>query len=141
MDRIPKYDMAVNLLNQYAKGREREHGLCVAQYVGEMCDERGYSVEQKDFYMALGVMHDLIEDCDCSINIIDEYFGHELAEALIAITKDKHESYDDYMKRVFKNHHAEFVKRADMKDHLMRLETLTPKLLEKYKPYIGRLMA
>jgi hypothetical protein len=51
-----------------------------------------------------------------------------------ALTRQKSESYLDYIKRLKKNTspYPYIIKLADMKDHLNQTDTLTEKLKEKY---------
>ena len=50
------------------------------------------------------------------------------------LTHYNDESYEEYINNLFKNGSqcAILVKKADMRDHLIKKETLTPKLKEKY---------
>lgn len=83
--------------------------------------------------------HDLLEDTDASIEEITKYSGLDegfLRETLGALTQRKGESetYVDYIIRLKNegNMVSYIVKLADMKDHLLRTETLTEKLKKKY---------
>ena len=111
------------------------HCLRVANYVIEnVCLE---NKSEKEIAFMLALCHDLLEDTDVSITEISE--AMELSEDFIknvlgALTKDRNESYVDYIKRLKSNKskYPYIIKLADMKDHLMQKDTLTDRLKEKY---------
>lgn len=107
----------------------------------------------------IGLLHDLLEDTDCtennlreilqkSINYakrckIPEYVIDEVTHSVKQLTFDKtKETYSEYMNRIIFGDDEEdysnayIVKKADYIDHFQRYETLTPKLFEKYKPFV-----
>lgn len=130
------------------KTKEFKHALRVADYAYQMACER--KLEDPDFVYVCGLLHDLVEDCGATYEDISfvcpntvVYYGHTLSRVIELVTKEKEESYDDYMTELLDSSCwiAKIVKAADMKDHLMQVDTLTDKLKEKYIPYIGRLMS
>ena len=91
--------------------------------------------EDRDYAIALAILHDLIEDTDVKLETIQI----DLREGLTYLTKEKNETYVNYCKRVkgcassgWRGRCAYIVKLADMKDHLSLKETLTDKLKAKY---------
>ena len=62
--------------------------------------------------------------------------------ALWCLTKQKGISYEIYMDYILKRGNntvgdiAFIVKQADYKDHFAQVETLTPKLMKKYAPFV-----
>lgn len=95
------------------------------------------SEEDKENIYILAIFHDLLEDTDVTYEELVEVSGMSeefLRNQLGVLTKDKNESYIDYIKRLKESGYrwAYIVKLADMKDHLMQKETLTDKLKEKY---------
>ncbi len=54
-------------------------------------------------HMIVAYLHDILEDTECTYEIILENFGEEIAEAVSAITKIKDQSYDLYIARVVNN--------------------------------------
>lgn len=61
-------------------------------------------------------LHDVLEDTDCTADDLLNKYGiePELVDAIIAITKIKGESYNDYLKRVGENDISRRVKLKDI---------------------------
>ena len=112
-----------------------QHCLRVANYaVKNVCLE---TEEEKEIAFKIALCHDLLEDTDVSIEEICEVtqLSYEFVEYVLkALTKEKSEAYLDYIKRLKENSskYPYIVKLADMKDHLMQVDTLTDRLKEKY---------
>ncbi len=117
------------------KPKTFNHCLRVANYVVDnVCLE---SDEEKETAFVLAMCHDLLEDTDVSIEDISEITGYDesfVSNVLGALTKEKSETYIEYIKRLKTNKsvYPYIIKLADMKDHLSQTETLTNKLKEKY---------
>lgn len=115
----------------------RHHAERVSDYVFE-------SPFIKDIDMieasCIGLMHDLLEDTDYDPDKDDQscWCFDEMIEAVKLLTKPKDMSYDDYCKKLHDGTNAHvgmlayIVKLADIKDHLSQVDTLTPRLKEKY---------
>lgn len=96
--------------------------------------------------------HDLIEDTDCLYDEIEalvydiEIDNWDDAENIIdpirILTKDRGISYENYIISIKESESvvAYIIKLADMKDHLLRKETLTDRLKEKYWNAIPHLL-
>lgn len=84
--------------------------------------------------ICLAVMHDLLEDTDYDPKDLPPNFK----KALELITKPDDLTYDEYCLKIHNRAKQDyglcawFVKLADMKDHLSQVDTLTPRLKEKY---------
>ena len=110
-----------------------------------------------------GLLHDILEDTDCTPELLKEkltqfvkyiplsshkYDANLAVKIIEYLTKPKNETYHSYMQRfnranvIFMEcepivfNYAYDIKKEDYKDHFFRYETLTPKLLEKYKPFV-----
>ena len=99
----------------------------------------------KDIIFKMAMCHDLLEDTDATISEICSVTGLKksfVEDILGLLTKEQHEDYQDYIKRLrgASNPYAYIVKLADMKDHLLRTETLTDKLRAKYWSAIPELL-
>ncbi len=111
------------------------HCLRVANYVVDnVCLK---SDDEKETAFVLAMCHDLLEDTDVSVKDISEitdYAEGFVSNVLGALTKEKSETYIEYIKRLKTNKsvYPYIIKLADMKDHLSQTETLTDKLKEKY---------
>ena len=78
----------------------------------------------------VGVLHDLIEDTDCSLeDLRHKGFPPEVIGAVDCLTRRPGEDYDAYVARVRINPVARRVKLADLEDNLdaSRLPEITPK--------------
>lgn len=67
----------------------------------------------------IGVLHDVIEDSDITLEYIYTVFGKKIGDAIDAISKRKGEPYVEYLDRVRKNPLALTVKFFDIKDNLL----------------------
>ncbi len=86
----------------------------------------------------IAVLHDVVEDSKYIFEDLEkEGFSAEVIEALKALTKQKDEQYDDFIKRVKGNPLAVQVKLADLKDNsnLDRLQNPTEIDLERVEKY------
>lgn len=86
----------------------------------------------------VGLLHDLLEDTDIDIRLLEENFPPEVVAAVVADTRVAGEDYFDYIARVAKDPIATRVKLADLTHNMdtTRLRTVTDAdsaRLEKYK--------
>ena len=73
---------------------------------------------QSDQDRIVAVLHDVAEDCPLyPLSSLRKAFGHEVGDALDAITKRAGERYDEYLDRVAANPIARRVKMADLADN------------------------
>ena len=95
------------------------------------------TTENADVIFKIAMCHDLLEDTNATLEEICQVTGLEkdFAEKVLGLlTKGYDENYSAYIKRLreTQNPYAYIVKIADMKDHLLRTDTLTDKLRAKY---------
>jgi (p)ppGpp synthase/HD superfamily hydrolase len=64
------------------------------------------------------VLHDVVEDCDVSLEKIEQMFGPIIASAVDALTRREGEHYMEFIERVRGNDIARVVKLADVRDNL-----------------------
>lgn len=86
----------------------------------------------------VALLHDVLEDTDVTEEEIREEFSDTIADAVVAMTRGEHETYEDFIRRAKKNPIARKVKMADLTHNmdLSRLPVVTDKdlrRLEKYK--------
>lgn len=86
-----------------------EHPRRVAQYLIEDFED--------EVTVVIGLLHDVVEDTDVSLDDIELEFGTEVRLGVDAMTKRKGESLEDYCARVRLNERARAVKRKDVKDN------------------------
>ena len=127
-----------------------QHAMRVMCYAQEMCAERRYTGDIELSALIIAILHDIVEDTDiqedtlpmwCSTNAV---FGERLSDTIMLLTHDKkNDTYSEYIDKIVRSGSilGKLVKSADMKDHLSQFETLTPKLLDKYKPHIYKFIS
>lgn len=90
----------------------------------------------------VGILHDVLEDTDITIEYLknngfkDE---REILEALISVTKNESENYDEFIQRVKLNPIGIKVKLADLKDNMdiARISNPTEKDHKRVEKYRG----
>lgn len=93
---------------------------------------------QTEAEMIAAVLHDVIEDTEWTPDgLRAEGFGAEIIEAIECLTRRPEETYDEFIERVKTSEIAWRVKIADLEDNMniSRIETLTPKDLERLEKY------
>jgi (p)ppGpp synthase/HD superfamily hydrolase len=79
---------------QLIKGTDRpyiEHPTRVAVYAQQVAWDENMSDEAVDYIMSVAVLHDVLEDTDCTqaeIEILDEGWGRELYKDVLAVTNE-----------------------------------------------------
>ena len=66
----------------------------------------------------VAILHDILEDTECTHLEIAETFSPEVAHIVELVTKRPNVSGDEYYKRIKENAHARQVKLADLSDNL-----------------------
>lgn len=111
------------------------HAIRVAEYAKDIYKLYPYKAGEEKIIYHLALAHDLYEDTDISQNT---WFDNNFEGNLQLLTKEKDESYNDYIAKIRREaviptyKPAYIVKLADMKDHLSQTETLTEELKNKY---------
>ena len=95
----------------------------------------------KDTEKAVAYLHDALEDTDASVDELRNMFSTEIVDAVITLTRNKDDSYFEYIQKVSKSKLAKKVKAADLLHNLdiTRIKEPTErdfKRLEKYKKAI-----
>lgn len=94
-----------------------------------------------DTEKAIAYLHDVLEDTDASVDELRYMFSTEIVDAVITLTRNKDDSYFEYIQKVSKSKLAKKVKAADLLHNLdiTRIKEPTErdfKRLEKYKKAI-----
>lgn len=139
---------AYEIASRYYDAKTMEHASSVARFVTDMLSPDKYGESSKAYIVIAALFHDLLEDTVYPAEEIEKQFGRDVRLMVEAITKSPDEDYDDYMKRIIRGKMASrsilpevfLIKKADMKDHFFRYPTLTPKLIQKYLPYVHEFM-
>ena len=69
-------------------------------------------------YKSIALAHDLLEDTDCTILELKQFFNLEDINALRLLTKMPHQNYNGYIRNIKKNTLAKKIKIADIEDNL-----------------------
>ena len=91
-----------------------------------------------NLYIVAAYLHDVIEDTDYLIGDLIDEFGETIAEAVKLLTRDKEETYADYVVGIknsvfLEGKIARVVKLADLFDHLMGPTPCPPHLIKRYE--------
>jgi len=88
--------------------------------------------------MIVGILHDVVEDCGVGHGDILALFGEDVWSAVIALTRDEDESYEDFIRRAKANEIARRVKIADILDNM---RPGAEHLLPRYEKALAILLA
>lgn len=87
-------------------------------------------------------LHDILEDTDMKYDTILDLFGVHIADAVLDLTKQEWEDYDDYIKMVKDNPLAHIVKIVDTKCNLWQSEHIgDERRIKKYTKQLELLLA
>ena len=130
------YIRMLTACNDYYNDVQLEHALSVEYYA--ITDSRfSFLTEEEKFIVrAVAIGHDLLEDTEVTADYLYTLVSNPIiVETILLLTHNDYSPYEEYIRRVMSsdNVYAKLVKTADMRDHLSRKETLTPKLEAKYK--------
>jgi len=76
--------------------------------------------------LAVGLLHDVVEDTPMTIEILSPHFPCDVVDAIDAISRRDGETYSEYIERVAANPIATRVKIADIHDNLLPSRALPP---------------
>ena len=91
-----------------------------------------------DLEMSVALLHDVIEDSDITAEqLLAEGIPAEVVEAVVCLSKNANEEYQDFVARAKKNKLAAKVKIADIEDNIdvLRLASLNENDLARIKKY------
>lgn len=128
--------LLVQAIELATKAHEGQLDKCGTPYIEH--PKRVMDMADTTVKKIVGVLHDVVEDTDVSIDTIYRLFGEEIGEAVEAITHLKCEPREVYYKRLMENAIAHSVKLLDLADNTdpVRMAKLDEKtqerLLKKY---------
>ena len=110
----------------------------VANRVREMEYNMVDETSEINLYLVAAYLHDVIEDTDYLIGDLIDEFGETIAEAVKLLTRNKEETYADYVVGIknsvfLEGKIARVVKLADLFDHLMGPTPCPPHLIKRYE--------
>lgn len=128
------YDLALLIAIRAHEGQEdkseREyvmHPICVA----ERCKDPRAKI--------VALLHDTIEDTNITADYLrSEGFPEEIIGAVLSVTKQEGESYEDFVCRAAENPIGKEVKIADLEDNMdiRRLETISDDDVNRLRKYL-----
>lgn len=110
---MSRYYRALVFAAMYHQGQKRRGG---EEYIAHPIRVANNVDGEQEKVVAL--LHDVVEDTDCTFKDVYDYFGPEVVRSVYSLTHKKGESYRDYIRRVMKDDVAVKVKMADIADNL-----------------------
>lgn len=99
------------------------------------------NTSQANLLKIVAYLHDTIEDTETTKEELEKLFDVRVASAVVALSKVKNQSYDDYMLNVLSNSTAHAVKIADTKANLMQSQMDgNQKRIDKYQKQLDFLL-
>jgi (p)ppGpp synthase/HD superfamily hydrolase len=94
---------------------------------------------EKNEVYKIGLLHDILEDTDTTVDELKtlDYISNTVIDAVVALTRSKEETYNEYIERVGNNRLATVVKLHDLKDNMditryTDFKDISLSLLERY---------
>ena len=132
---MSKLEDAITLAAKAHNGQKDKNG---APYI--LHPLRVMTRVQSDTEKIAAVLHDTIEDTDCTIEKLREKgYSEQVLEAIDCLTKRDGEDYDKYLNRSMSNPIAQKVKIADLEHNMdiRRFDVLKEKDLKRLNKYLG----
>jgi len=92
-----------------------------------------------DYERATALLHDVIEDSDYTADrLAEEGIPAEVVKAVLALTKRRGDSYEDFISRAKDNALARTVKKADLEDNInvLRLKEIVEADFRRLQKYL-----
>jgi GTP pyrophosphokinase len=98
---------------------------CLAVSDGAYAVAKALELNEEDRMVAriAGLLHDVVEDCDVSVDDIENQFGAKIALIVGNVSKENGEVREEYFKKVFSDKLSMIVKFADS-NHNSQLDRL-----------------
>lgn len=120
---------ALQLAYKYHDGQYRKES-CVP-YIVHPLRVSGWFID--DVRKTISVLHDIVEDTDCTLELLSKMFPCRVVNIVDMLTRRDGEKHFDYIRRVKKNEVAVEIKIADIVDNLSDcLSVQAPSLIERY---------
>jgi (p)ppGpp synthase/HD superfamily hydrolase len=94
--------------------------------------------EYDERLVIIGWLHDIIEDTDCTEELLRALFDKDIVDAVLALSKRKGEPYEDYIARVKANPLALKVKMHDSKCNME--ESLKRGDMKRVRKYANQIL-
>lgn len=130
-------------MEEFAELLEKAALICITKHQGQR-DKAGAAYFQhpmrvamnceKDEEKIVALLHDTIEDTDVTPEWLKQHgFSDEIVEAILSVTRNPEEDYQEFVARAKKNPIGRIVKIHDLEDNLnvLRLSEITPEMAER----------
>lgn len=128
------YDHALRIAIRVHDGQKDKSGREYIMHpirVAERCKEPKAKI--------VALLHDTIEDTDVTPEYLrSEGFPEEIISAVLSVTKQEGESYEDFVCKASENAIGREVKIADLEDNMdvRRLKEITDKDVDRFRKYL-----
>lgn len=76
-----------------------------------------------DEVLTVAALHDVIEDTECTFEIVKEEFGEDIAEAVDLLSRKEGQTFDEYSKNIFTNQKFPWLGDIKLADRIHNLRT------------------
>ncbi len=127
------YDIALSIAIRAHEGQQDKSGRTYVMHpirVAERCKDPRAKV--------VALLHDTIEDTEMTAEQLrSEGMPEEIVAAVLSLTRQTGEDYDEYVRRAAENAISREVKMADLEDNMdvRRLKTITDEDMERLRKY------
>lgn len=129
------YDRALRIAIRAHEGQQDKSGREYVMHpirVAEKCKDTRAKI--------VALLHDTIEDTDVTIEYLrKEGFPEEIIDAVLSVTKQDGENYEDFVRRAAKNAIGREVKIADLEDNMdiRRLKEIKEEDVARLRKYLS----
>ncbi|MBQ7057544.1 MAG: HD domain-containing protein [Bacteroidaceae bacterium] len=129
------YDHALRIAIRAHEGQQDKSGREYVMHpirVAERCKDTRAKI--------VALLHDTIEDTDVTIEYLrKEGFPEEIIDAVLSVTKQEGENYEDFVRRAARNAIGREVKIADLEDNMdiRRLKEIKEKDVARLRKYLS----
>ena len=129
------YDRALRIAIRAHEGQQDKSGREYVMHpirVAERCKDTRAKI--------VALLHDTIEDTDVTIEYLrKEGFPEEIIDAVLSVTKQEGENYEDFVRRAARNAIGRQVKIADLEDNMdiRRLKEIKEEDVARLRKYLS----
>lgn len=124
LDKTSKVNLytAISLAKEYHKGQIDKGGQDYFNHLKSVALNVSNINE-----CVVAILHDILEDTHCSVEVLEYYFPSPIVDAVISMTRGVNESYNSYIRRLGVNEIARRVKMSDLKNNMDLSRIKNPK--------------
>lgn len=130
IDREPMWKRALDFANKYhtragqyriAKNGDKLPYIVHIQEVMRILINEAKITD--DEVLTVAALHDVIEDTECTFEIVKEEFGEDIAQAVNFLSRKEGQPFDEYAKNIFMNHKFPWLGDIKLADRIHNLRT------------------